>query len=306
MSEDVRVTATEPGTERDVVALLLGDTLPPERLGELLRAARKRRGWKRKHVAAIAHVSVERLRAYERGDEAVPADVCARLAEVYGDHLTAHVPLRVAPAIEPGDPDAVITQYLALVRRLRRARPGDAFPLRAEDLSALSATLEMDAATLEQRIVDALGCTRDEARSLHRELLGRKLVLPVAGLAVGIVAFAGVHAASASSAPSPGPQPAPVVAPPTTEITLATTTTVAQPVFTPPSTIAPTPTTVAGRVPEIINNVVEHRPAPTPQTTPPAPIAPPPPNTTPPSVPDDDPPVGVLPGETPHPPPPGM
>ncbi len=293
----------------EVVALLLDDTMPPERLGELLRAGRKRRGWKRKHVAAIAHVDVGKLRAYENGDEPVPADVCARLAEVYGESLTAHVPLRVAPAIEPGDTEAVIAQYVALVRRLRGVREGDTFPLRANDLAALSAALEIDSDMIEQHIVDALGCSRDEARTLHRELLSRKVVLPVAGLAAGFLALAGVHAASASAAATaPAAPPAAVAAAPTTAITAAPPAPVTQPVFTPPSTTAPkpTPTTiapVAGRTPHIINNVVEQHPASPPETaapaTPPTTAAP----ETSPTVPVDDTPVGVLPGETPHPPP---
>jgi transcriptional regulator with XRE-family HTH domain len=285
----------------EVVALLLGDTLPPERLGELLRDGRKRRGWKRKHVAAIAHVNANTLRAYEKGEEPVPAEVCARLAEVYGESLTAHVPLRVAPPVEPGGNGDAIGAYVALVRRLRGVRDGDAFPLRANDLAALSAALELDTDTIEQHIVDALGCTRDEARSLHRELLARKVVLPVAGLAAGLIALAGVQAASATTAPSAAPvpsAPAAVAAAPTTEITVAPPTTVVQPVFTPPSTAAPTPETapapVAGRTPHIINNVSEAPPAP-PVTNAPA--------ATPPSIPEDDSPVGVLPGETPHPPP---
>jgi transcriptional regulator with XRE-family HTH domain len=286
--------------------------MPPERLGELLRASRKRRGWKRKHVAAIAHLHVDQLRAYERGEAPVPPEVCTRLAEVYGESLTAHVPLRVAPPIEQGDTEAVIAQYVALVRRLRGIRNGDTFPLRAHDLAALSAALDIDDDAIEQRIVDALGCSRDEARSLHRELLSRKVVLPVAGLAAGLVALAGVQAAAASTAPSAAApvKPAAVVAPPTTEITVAPPTTAAQPVFTPPSTAAPAdadvarapaPTLVAGRTPNIINNVVEHNATPTtaaPATTPTT-AAP----TTPPSIPEDDTPVGVLPGETPHPPP---
>jgi hypothetical protein len=234
--------------------------------------------------------------------------VCTRLAEIYGESLTAHVPLRVAPPIEPGDTNDVLAQYVGLVRRLRGVRNGDTFPLRANDLAALSAALELDADTIEQHIVDALGCSPDEARSLHRELLSRRIVLPVAGLAVGLVAFAGVHAASATSAPTAAPPaaaPAAVAAPPTTEITVAPPTTAAQPVFTPPSTAAsaPQPATapVSGRTPHIINNVGESHP--TPATTPPEPPATSAPTVTPPSIPENDTPVGVLPGETPHPPP---
>ena len=293
----------------EVVALLLGDAIPPERLGALLRAGRKRRGWKRKHVAAIAHVNANKLRAYEKGEEPVPPEVCARLAEIYGESLTAHVPLRVAPPIAQGDTEDVIAQYVALVRRLRGVRNGRSFPLRANDLAALSATLEIDSDIIEERIVAALGCSRDEARSLHRELLSRRVVLPVAGLAAGLIAVAGVSAASATTAPpSVAPTaPAAVAAPPTTEITVTPATPAPQPVFTPPSTAAPAPTPatapvpVAGRTPHIINNVVEHNasPATAAPATPPTTAAP----TTPPSIPEDDVPVGVLPGETPHPPP---
>ncbi len=300
-------------TEDEVVALLLGDAMGPERLGELLRASRKRRGWKRKHVAAIAHISADKLRAYENGDETIPPEVCTRLAEVYGESLTAHVPLRVAPPIEAGDTEAVIAQYVALVRRLRGVRNREGFPLRAHDLAALSAALELDNETIEQHIVDALGCSRDEARSLHRELLSRKVVLPVAGLAASLVAFAGVHAASATTATTaPAPvAPAAVVAAPTTAVTVAPTPPTTAPVFTPPSTAAPAPapapvsqpapTPVAGRTPNIINTVTEHDPAPVAAASVPTPTTAAP--TTPPSIPQDDTPVGVLPGETPHPPP---
>ena len=79
----------------DIVALLLDDTMPAERLGELLRAARKRRGWKRARAAKAVGITPKRIRAYEQGTRPIPADVCARLADAYGDDLTAHVPLRV-------------------------------------------------------------------------------------------------------------------------------------------------------------------------------------------------------------------
>src|SRR5215471_10584613 len=90
----------------EVVALLLDDAMPSERLGALLRAARKRRGLTRKQAAAVAGTTAVKLRRYERGDKTVPAEICARLAECYGDDLTAHVPLRVPPQI--GDREIVV------------------------------------------------------------------------------------------------------------------------------------------------------------------------------------------------------
>ncbi len=198
----------------EVVALLLDDAMPPDRLGALLRAARKRRGMKRKEAAAAAGTTAALLRRYERGDETVPADVCARLAECYGDDLTAHVPLRVPVQIDSGDLavgdvrqpvgtdlDDVIAGYIDIVQRLRNTGPGDPLSLRTVDIIALAGALGRDRETIEQRIAEVLGCTPAEARHLHGELLRRKVILPVAGLAAGMAAFAGV--AYAAHSPSP-------------------------------------------------------------------------------------------------------
>jgi transcriptional regulator with XRE-family HTH domain len=291
----------------DVVALLLGDEMPAERLGEILRASRKRKGWKRKHVAELLDISARRLRAYEDGTQPIPADVCTQLADLYGDHLAAQVSSRDLPRIDQGwlvvgdehhalrevTVTDVVTHYADVLQRVRGARPGEAVPLRAADLAALSAALETDADTMEQRIMDALGCTREEARSLHRELLRRRVVLPVAGLAAGIVALAGIQAAGAKPADPVQPKPAavhgPVVAAPTSTIAPShpTTPATAPPITSPPVTTTPT----------------TH-----------APIAPPPPAPvdvapqtdpiTPPTIdPNDHSPVGILPGETPVSPP---
>ena len=43
----------------DIVALLLADEMPPERIGELLRSARKRAGLKRKEAARRARIEPE-------------------------------------------------------------------------------------------------------------------------------------------------------------------------------------------------------------------------------------------------------
>src|SRR5262249_46650548 len=84
----------------ETVALLLDDAMPPERLGELLRAARKRRGRKRKKAAAIARTTKANRREYERGTKVIPTDISTRLAECYGTDLSAHIPMRVPPQID--------------------------------------------------------------------------------------------------------------------------------------------------------------------------------------------------------------
>src|SRR3954471_1209416 len=215
----------------NIVAVLLDDAMPPGRLGELLRAARKRRGLKRKQVAAATGITADELRAYERGTAEIPADVCTRLVECYGDDLVAHVPQRAPLDVAPNaSEDEVLTDFVQLVRRLRRASTGEPLPLRAADVAALASAFDADPATIEQRIIDVLGCSRDEARALHRELLRRKIVLPVAGLAASVVAIAGVQAAQASSDRPNVPTP------PTTAIALATATTVAVPARVPTTT----------------------------------------------------------------------
>jgi transcriptional regulator with XRE-family HTH domain len=298
----------------EVVALLLDDAMPPERLGALLRAARKRRGLKRKPAAAVAGTTAAKLRAYERGLEPVPADVCAQLAECYGEDLTAHVPLRMPLQFEdrrlvigdvqqPVGPDGddVIVRYVDIVRRLRSTAPGDPLALRAVDIVALAGALSRDRDAIEQQISEVLGCNRTEARRLHGELLRRKVILPVAGLAAGMAAFAG-SAAAVQSPSAPGAktetvQTQPVAAttpttsqPPAPSTTRATTPTTAAPTTTTPSTAAPTTTTTPPTEAQHLTDATVP-PAEQPSDVPISVAAPQPkPN---------DPPVSILPGETP-------
>jgi transcriptional regulator with XRE-family HTH domain len=283
----------QPGRgTNDVVALLLDDAIPPERIGELLHAARKRRGWKRRQAAAVAHITPELLGEYEKGLQPVPADVCARLAECYGANLTAHMPTRVPAEVNAdwlvvgehrlprihGTTEEVVREYAQIVQKLRNAKPGEPLPLRATDLVVLGTALESDAATIAKRVAEILECSVDEARALHREMLRRKVVLPVAGLAASIVALAGVSAAHASSSPHHAPSAGHTVRHPATPVTLA------------PATTAPTIAQAEDHpVPPAAHVTATTTAQPTTPTT-----------TTPPTAaPPADPPVSVLPGETP-------
>ena len=288
-----------------IVALLLDDAMPPERLGELLRAARKRKGWKRKHAAELVGIKTSRLRDYEQGTKTIPADICAQLADLYGSDLAAHVPMRVPPQINrdwlvveehrlprvQGTTDEVVQEYAQIVSRLRGAKPGEAVPLRASDLAILGSALESDPAVIAARVAEILHCTVEEARSLHREMLRRKVVLPVAGLAASAIALAGAHTAYASQSPSHPP----ATSPPAVEQVVSTPTTHAA--------ASPTIVHVAPTTPPVTEAAPVPAPAPAPKAdaTVPAdqrpddvPVA-----QTPPSIAPDDTPVSVLPGETP-------
>lgn len=288
----------------EVVALLLDDAMPPERLGALLLAARKRSGLKRKAAAADAGTTAAKLRAYERGDEPVPADVCAQLAECYGDDLTAHVPLRmplqivgeslvIDDLIRPVGPtaDDALAGYVDIVHRLRDTAPGDPLALRTADIVALAGALGRDRAEIEQRIADILGCTTAEARRLHGELLRRKVILPVAGLAAGMAAFAGV--AYAAQSPSPAGTTHPTVATaPATAPTTATTQPHAAPATTPTTKAPVVHTTPASVTPTTGHQTDATVPAAQRQSDVAVSVGPP-------KADPNDPPVSVLPGETP-------
>ena len=290
-----------------VVAVLLDDLAPP-RLGTLLRAARKERGSTRREVAHRVGATPSELRRYERGDAPVPPSLVASLAECYGEDLTAQLATRApidldtrrlvigteSHTLESDDSDELLQRYIEIVARLRQSQPGEPIALRADDLVALSSALGQDAGYVEARIVELLDCTPFEAHSLHSEMLRRKLVMPLAGLAAGIAMMTGAGMAHASAdAPAPdstshiavahiaaghiaaGNDVTTVVAPPTTTV-----------VVKPPATPPTTPTTDAPASEPPAPEDAEAPQAETPTTTAPPVIAP------------DDTPMGIPPNET--------
>jgi transcriptional regulator with XRE-family HTH domain len=278
-----------------VVALLLDDLAPP-RLGTLLRTARKHHELTRREVAGRVGTTPSELRRFERGETPVPPRVVAALAECYGEDLTAQFATRdpiqfdrsrivvgteEAPVTSEDD-DEILGTYVGIVAQLRHAKPGEPIALRAADLVALSTALGHAPEHIEARIAELLGCTPREARSLHSELLRRKLVLPVAGLVTGLAVVTGVGVSVAAAAPGSPAHNAP--APYSTVVP----TTVA-PVAQTPTTVAPAPaaaptTTVAAAPP-----TTEVAPAAAPATAP---------AVAPPVIAPDDTPVGIPANET--------
>ena len=179
--------------------------------------------------------------------------------------------------------------------------------LRSADIVALAGALGVDRDEIEARIAEVLGCTRAEARRLHGELLRRKVILPVAGLAAGMAAFAG--AAYASHSPSPSPsvavhaQSIAATQPSTTSSTVAELVP-AHPAPVPTTTVAPVETTSTTVAPAPVapvttpSTVEQHQTETTVAPAPPAPETPVTPAKAA-SPQPADPPVSVLPGETP-------
>jgi hypothetical protein len=289
--------------------VLLDAAIPPRRFGRALRAARRVCGLRRSVAAARLGISPRLLAAWERGTLRVSSEHHDALVDVYGEHLTARVPARRPVRVEPHRVvvgsrvriladrarEEVLPAYAELLTAVRGAGPGTAPALRASDLRVLADELGYDVGDVEARIVQLLGCTKAEAAAVHAELRRRALV-PAAGLAVAVTAWAGALAAThpGVDGTASAPQPVSVTPPETTSTAPVAVTTTTTPV---PTTSAP------AAEPEA--------PAPTTATAPtrPAPAAPPtlPPGNEGPgyessgtSVPDpDDPPVSILPGETP-------
>jgi transcriptional regulator with XRE-family HTH domain len=218
-----------------------GEDLPPERLGALLTRARLQAGLARFAAARGLGVSWARLRAWERGHPAPAPDDLDRLLALYGVTLDDLVPERVPLVVAEGTDDEIIESFVAVVRASRGARPGSRLRFRADDLHALAEALRTDADDVEEQIARVTGCTAAEAAQMHRELLRRRVLVPVAGLAAGAAAFTGVAVASTGSTGPSGPGPV-------------------------------TPADIATPAAQV---------APSPRPTPPAPAAPPAPVTTP-------------------------
>ncbi|MCU1426435.1 MAG: hypothetical protein JWL83_435 [Actinomycetia bacterium] len=287
--------------------VVLDTAIPTRRFGRALRTARRQTGLRRRAAAVRLGVTPRLLVAWERGTLRVPDDMTGALVDLYGEYLTALVPKRDPARVELGTlvlgekfrvqastaADDVLNTYVRLLRAVREAKPGDELPLRTNDLEALAAALDENAADIEARIVEVVHCTREEAAALHNELISRRILVPAASVALGVAAVAGIVVHNQGNTATPKPLRTEVVmmqTPATTvvPVTPATATNAPATTSTPPVTTAPAPPVSA--------------PAPPTTTTPPT-VAP---TTTPPATPaaattptTDDPPVSIPPGENP-------
>ncbi len=294
-------------------------SLPPERLGSLLRAARRHAQLSRRRAAKIATVTPAHLIAIERGWETVNESTLTQLLDAYGTTVAELIPARssltvIGSVIHSSDNvqvaastarDDVLKAYLQLVLDARSNGTLDRLTLRTNDVAALATVLDADESVLIQRIASLLECDEREARSLARELLTR-VAGPVIGVALGAAALGGIGGdVTAASGPATTSTPAALVtsatihatAPQTVEpISTDVVIVSAPPVAEAPSTTAiPTPAPVATTPPPVADAVID-APAAVADgdaSSTNAPFIPP--TTTTVSEPD----TGVLPGETP-------
>lgn len=176
---------------------------PTHSVGEHLRELRERRGLSRRGVARSIGVRWTSVASWERGRHRVPASTAPDLARVYDVEVDAlrpprrPSPIRVTPdAVSVGDvrrplegePDveSVLERYLDAVYALRGLRRADDLPLRDEDVEMLATELGDDPEEIERRLMQLVRCTREEAHAVRKALLRRRVLIPAAGLALGV------------------------------------------------------------------------------------------------------------------------
>ena len=109
---------------------------------------------------------------------------------------------------DPADREQVYGAYLSLLYAVRGTRRGNQLPLRTADLDALLAIVGDDPDRIEQRLVELMGCSAEEASLLRRVLLRHRALTASVGVAAGISAFALAGPSAAGSVLTPAPEPA--------------------------------------------------------------------------------------------------
>lgn len=165
-----------------------------DRFGEQLRSVRKSRGTRLWHLTN-AEFSAKALRSVERGDYLLEPVVVAELAALYGVELDEVLPSRepvrisatgvvasggIEETFEPMDIDSMLGAYLRLIARLRGADPGEAFPLRREDLIKIADQLERPRPEIVDRVAVLMGVTGSQRRAMVDLYLSGALVVGVA------------------------------------------------------------------------------------------------------------------------------
>lgn len=192
----------DPVASEPVTGFIYTDGLPVARVGAVLAAYRRAVCLSRRTVAAESGLDGHRLKSYELGRTRIPDSDLTRLAEVYEVGVEDLLPPRravevdvdvdnallrlgriVRPVNDPqGDVTGVLREYLDLIYELRDAPKDHRIPLREEDLAALADALGHEPGAIENRLMDIMDCTRDEAASMRRLILRRKIAMPAVGL----------------------------------------------------------------------------------------------------------------------------
>ncbi len=204
--------------------------VPANRFGQLLVEARHREGADLEELAARSGFTVGELSDFEAGHRVLNDRLIAQVTSLYAIDCGPIIPQRAELTIDLNENvllaaghalplasaahDHVLERYLSLVYVLRNSQPGSTVPLRAEDISILSASLAERYELVEEQLLAAMEPDRQSVRGLVG-WLKQRLWVPGAGAIVGAVSIGtlvmvsgdGEAATETMAQPEPEPEP---------------------------------------------------------------------------------------------------
>lgn len=183
-------TYAEPQSSSASVAERLREAR--ERAGLTLDDAVSATGLLRSYLMSL---EAGRRRPLPREIDRLAAAYCADLSDVLPRRRPVSVDLATGRLVLGGAERTVgelagvgdvHAAYLSLLRSVRGARPGQRIALRSSDLDLLGSLLGDDPDRIEQRLVQLMGCTPDDASLLRGVLLRHRAFAAAAGAAAAL------------------------------------------------------------------------------------------------------------------------
>ncbi len=157
-------------------------------IADRLRTAREEAGLSLEQASVETSLLRSYLSALEDGRRRPLPTELERLSVAYGTDLSDLLPARRPIEVDVAtgqmriddaaqhvrdltDDHQVYATYLFLLCAARGARPGERIRLRASDVELLTSVLGTDPVTVEERLVNLMGCTAAEASLLSGVLL---------------------------------------------------------------------------------------------------------------------------------------
>ncbi len=178
--------------------------VPPSRLGRVLRDQRAGLGRSIVELSKATNLSAALLEDAEQGRARLDDSLLETLAAAYEIDVERLTPQRSELIIDldegwisasdhqvaVGDDD-VLARYLALVYALREMAPGTPVPLRELDVGVLAHALGSERVNIESQLTSMMTTSSSAVTGASRGLRER-IVVPLAGILVGVTAVGGL------------------------------------------------------------------------------------------------------------------
>ncbi len=196
--------------------------VPPSRLGRVLRDQRQHRDLSIAELSDVSELSTELLEDAEQGRARLDEKLLDELASAYQIDVAELAPQRAELVIDldegwisstgrrvkidradEADEADVLTRYLALVYTLREVPMGSQIPLRDLDVGVLAHALEAQRNEIERELTGLMNASPGQLEAVGSSLR-KRIVVPLAGILVGVTAMGGLVLVKAESSVSVG------------------------------------------------------------------------------------------------------